>query len=133
MTNFWSAYWELLQEIAPELEMEEPGNKPAGSTFIYFRDINLPKGVSLCHKLRHGYIDLQFAGMSEKYSEFKRHYSLYITDKMKIAKAGKSAVIRIQVPTLSVADDIESQKEQVVQGIKAVKQLLEWYQKSSFS
>ncbi len=133
VTNFWTAYWTLLQEIAPELDMEEPGNKPAGSTFIYFRGFDLPKGVSLCHKLTHGYIDVQFARMGERVSELKTQYSPYLTDKMKMTQAGKSAVIRLHVPQLSIAETFESQQENVIQGIEAAKQLLKWYQETSLS
>ena len=46
---------------------------------------------------------------------------------MKIVKANKSASIRVEVPKLSLADDLESQKEKVsicmIEGIK----MLEWY------
>ncbi len=113
--------------------MEELGNKPAGSTFLYFRSLDLPKGVRLCHKLTHGYIDLQFAGMGEKLSELNMQYRPYLAENMKIARAAKSAVIRLHVPQLSFTETFESQHEDVIQGIEAAKQLLKWYQETSLS
>ena len=109
------------------MHIEEPGNKPAGSSFVYFRGLDLPKGISLCHKLTHGYIDLQFAGMGLNISELKKRYIPYLNENMKIAKAGKSAVIRVNVPKLSIADKFESQKDKVIQGVEAAKNLLKWY------
>jgi hypothetical protein len=129
VTKFWSAYWTLLQKIAPELDMEEPGNKPAGATFIYFRGIDLPSGVTLCHKLTHGHVDLQFADMGEKLSELKARFSDILANGMRISKAAKSAVVRIDVSPVSVAKEFEPQKEGVIEGIKAARELLGWYKK----
>lgn len=47
VSKFWKDYWILSLEIARELYMNEPGSKPSSSSFIYFRNINLPKGVEL--------------------------------------------------------------------------------------
>ncbi|KAF5432107.1 hypothetical protein C5S39_04350 [Candidatus Methanophagaceae archaeon] len=47
---------------------------------------------------------------------------------MRIEKAGKSAVIRIKVPKLSIADPFENQREEVAVGIQKGKQLLTWPQ-----
>jgi hypothetical protein len=63
VTAFWHRYWLLSCQIAPELELPEPTGKPARSSFIYFQATELRKGVSLCHKVVHGNVDLQFAGL----------------------------------------------------------------------
>jgi len=132
VTRFWAAYWALVQEIAPELQMEEPGQKPAGSTFIYFRGYDLPKGVSLCHTLPHGTIDVQFAGMSEKLSTVQERYAARLPKDMRITRAGKSAVIRSTVPCLSVANDIDVQKHDIIHGIKTAQYMLKWYHQAEY-
>ena len=46
---------------------------------------------------------------------------------MKITKAGKSGMIRCNVPRLSVADEADMQKDNIVKGINVAKNLFEWY------
>lgn len=126
VSDFWMAYWRLSLEIAPELNMEEPSNKPAGSSFVYFRQVGLPEGVNLVHKLGHGYFDLQFSGMGDCMAELRARLGDKMTDNMKIVKAAKSASIRLTVPKVSVADALEDQHKAVVTAIEAGKSLLQW-------
>jgi len=128
VTEFWHSYWKLAQQIAPEFEMPEPSSKPAGSSFIYFTRANTPKGTVLCHKLVHGFFDIQFAGMGDQLAELREQFGSMLTDDMQIEKAGKSAVIRINVPKLSIADSFEIQLDVVAASIQAGKQLLAWFQ-----
>src|SRR6267143_4953115 len=95
---YWTAYWRLVEQIAPELQMREPGPKPAGSTWIYFRPPALPAGVDLVHKLIDGHVDLQFAGMGARMHEMRASYRQGLEDGMTIAPAGKSVAVRIRVP-----------------------------------
>ena len=41
VTNFWKDYWELSLDMAKELYMDEPSQKPSSSSFIYFRNMYL--------------------------------------------------------------------------------------------
>ena len=41
VTKFWNEYWEFCTKQYPELEMRQPGNKPAGSDWPTFRPIKL--------------------------------------------------------------------------------------------
>jgi hypothetical protein len=129
--NFWKDYWKLSLEIAKEFNMEQPFNKPSGSSFIYFQHNNiLPNNIKLVHKLTHGYFDLQFKDMGDKLYEMENKYSQFLTQDMNIVKANKSASIRIRVPELSLADTVEFQKERVIQGINKGKELLKWFKQN---
>ncbi len=130
VTNFWKDYWELSLDAAKEFYMDEPGNKPSSSSFIYFRNVHLPKDIDFVHKVTHGYFDLQFKGMGNDISKMREKYSDFLQDNMKIVKAGKSASIRISVPKLSLADTVESQKEKVIQCFNEGQNLLKWFEQN---
>ena len=128
VSNFWKDYWELSLSQAKELYMDEPTAKPSSSSFIYFRNTNLPKEVDLVHKLTHGYFDLQFKGMGDQLNIMRDKYFDILESNMKIVKAGKSASIRIEIPKLSMADSLESQKEKVIDCFIEAKKLLKWFE-----
>ena len=127
VTNFWKDYWKLSLIQAKELYMDEPTSKPSSSSFIYFRNADLPKEIDLVHKLTHGYFDLQFKNMGDKLNIMRDKYSNSLNSNMKIVKAAKSASIRIEVPTLSLADSLESQKEKVLICLEEGVRMLEWF------
>jgi len=127
VSNFWKDYWELSLSEANELYMDEPTAKPSSSSFIYFRNVNLPKEVDLVHKLTHGYFDLQFKGMGDQINVMRDKYSNTLNSNMKIVKAGKSASIRIKVPKLSLADSLESQKDKVLICLREGANMLKWF------
>ena len=69
---FWHVYWELCMQIAPELEMHEPGPKPPGAGFVQFFPAGLPREATLLHhKLPHGNLDLQFSGLGATMSALR--------------------------------------------------------------
>lgn len=130
VTKFWRDYWELSLDIAEELRMDEQDFKPASASFIYFRCQSLPKSVNLFHKLVHGHFDLQFKGMGNKIGLMNESYNHLLSEDMKIVKTGKSASIRIEVPKLTLADSLESQRNLVVTGMNIGKKLLSWCEKN---
>ena len=127
VTNFWKDYWKLSLKYAKELYMDEPTAKPASSSFIYFKNSNLPKEIDLIHKLTHGYFDLQFKNMGNKLDIMRKKYANFLNNNMNIVKTGKSASIRVEVPKLSLADSLESQKEKVLICLREGTKLLEWF------
>lgn len=126
VSNLWRDYWTLAWKVAPEFCMAEPNNKPASSSFIYFSDTGLPRGVVLVHKFAYGHFDLQFAGMGNRTMELRERYAAKMLPEMQIVKAAKSASIRVMVPPISVADTLEQQKDAVIAAMEAGKKLLAW-------
>lgn len=127
VTNFWHMYWQLAQKNAPELEMKEPASKPARAGFIYFHPTNLPIGVDIVHKLRHGNVDLQFAAMGNRLNELRTLLRHNVDPDMKIVKASKSGSVRLRVPQLNTRLDFAKQEEHARQGLDAAKRLLALY------
>lgn len=129
VTDFWRAYWRLATEVAPELEMPEPGPRPAKSGFIYFTPSDLPRGVHIVHKTRHGNVDLQFYRMGKRLPEMRERFCAHLEHNMVLERAGGSAVIRLRVPQLSISTDLREQVHDATAGLKAASDLLAWYRR----
>jgi hypothetical protein len=73
VTDFWRAYWAIVQQVAPELRMPEPGGRSGG--FVHFYPASLPLGVDFVHKMNHGHLDVQFPGMGHRLKELESAFS----------------------------------------------------------
>jgi len=129
VTDFWRLYWELADFLAPELRMPEPKDKPAASSFIYFKPISLTKNVSLIHKVCDGNVDLQFNGMGKRIGDIEQRFRNLLEDDMHIEPAAKSAVIRIRVPKINMAEDFSALKGDVRKALSATIRLLNWHKR----
>jgi len=127
VTDFWQAYWRLALEVAPELEMSEPTSKPSRAGFIYFRPGTLPRGVAIVHKLRHGNLDLQLAGLGRQLSRVRAEFGPALTRKMHIERAAESAVIRQKVPIFDTGRPFSEQADMARECLERARTLLQWY------
>lgn len=125
-TEFWRSYWQLARHTAPKLEMREPVSKPSGAGFVHFRPSRLPRGVSLCHKLVFGNVDLQFARLGNRLNELHSTLESHLEEGMSIANASRSGAIRLVVPKLNPCLPFEPQADHVRTGIEAAAKLLDW-------
>ncbi len=123
VTEFWQRYWHFVQATAPELEMKEPKEKPAGSSFIEFKPALLPESVRIVHKLEHGNLDLEFKDQATHLLDIKKVFEDKLKINMVLTRAGKSAAIQIKVPKISAQKDFTSQEKAVLEGIIAAKEL----------
>jgi len=128
--TFWQQYWKLAREIAPQLSMPRPrGIRPARSQFIEFRPAGLPPGVKLKHKVNHGNVDLQFAGMGARRDELELRYGRKRPSGAQFEGAGKSAVVRLAVTPIDMTKaDFDTSTNAIREGIEAAARLLAWYQ-----
>ena len=126
-SEFWREYWQFARANAAELEMTEPSLKPSGSTFIYFRPPSLPKGVAIVHKLSHGFVDLQLAGMGERLNEVQMLFGSRLDGDMQLKRAAKSAAIRLQVPISNANVRFADQVSDVRIGLDAARRLFVWF------
>jgi hypothetical protein len=128
MTAFWSQYWEWAKEIAPQLNMKEPGGRPAGSTHIFFRPDRFPKHLWLVHKFRQGFVDLEFSGWGDRAAELRKRLGERIPPEGSIVTISKSAALRWPVSEIVPADSRE-QHVQVREALQAAAALLSWYRR----
>ena len=127
VTQFWKRYWERSQVIAPNLDMKEPVGIPASSSFVYFRPGRMPKGSYLVHKMAHGLIDIQFDGMAERLAGLRARYGPSLESGMRITRAAKSGVIRIDVEKLQPTYDAEDQLEKIDACLRRATEFLAWF------
>ena len=132
VTEFWHSYWELTQEIAPELQMPNPEQKPSGAGFIYFHPVELPKQVTLVHKLPYGNVDLQFSGMGNQLAVLLQRVRDYLEPDMTVRPANKSGAVRLKVPVLDTTEAFGPQRDDLLEGIEAALRLLRWYATTPF-
>lgn len=124
---FWRSYWELANQIAPELGMKEPKRDiPVGSASIILKPKALGKEVYLVHKIDRGFVDLEFPGKGGQIDAFGKKYKPFLEQGMSIERAHKSAVIRMITRRLNLQEDFAKQKEHVVRGIETARGLLLW-------
>jgi len=128
VTQFWRDYWLLARELAPELELPKPQAKPSAANFVWFRPGTLPADVTIVHKLGHGRVDLQFAGMGDRLGELRSVVGPRLEPDMSVDQATKSGVIRLSVPELDTSVPFDTQRGQVEAGIRAAARLLSWHQ-----
>ncbi|MDE2844710.1 MAG: PD-(D/E)XK nuclease family protein [Chloroflexota bacterium] len=126
-TRVWSAIWNWADADAPNLRMDRPVSKPVGAGFIHF--VNA-EGVStaqtgrrakIVYKPEYGNVDLQFSNMEvARLQEAARDI---LAPDMTVARAAKSASIRIKVPALDFGRPPEGQEEAIRSGIEAAERL----------
>jgi hypothetical protein len=128
VTRFWIEYARLCSEIAPKLVVPETARRPAGSSFLYFRQPQLPRSVSLCHKIEHGFVDLQIANQGDACSFLEEVLRDHLLPEMRITKAGESAAIRISVrPLIRMQDGFSTTENVVRKSIQIANAMLDWY------
>ena len=130
--EFWRSYWQLADRVARHLSMPLPkGEIPAGSHFIVFRPLALPKSVKLKHKVGYGHVDLEFRGMGNRLEEMERLYGRSLPSGARIEKAAKSAVVRIRVEPIDMTNaDFRTSEALARKGIETAASLLDWYTKA---
>jgi len=121
ITAFWQAYWEDISKLYPELEMQQPGSKSAGSTWILFTPANLRKTRTIDHKLEHGVVDLSMPSLpATKRDELEQRYlHIMAPHGMSATVTGKSLAIRAKVPVLNPREDYSQQRDEAHDGMKA--------------
>lgn len=131
VTSIWHRYHALAKQHAPELRMEPPGERPSRSVWAYFRDAagfegQLAGVVDLVHKANCGHVDLRFGGTSP--SELARLCAAFLATEMKVVKAGKSASIRIELPSkVDFEGGLSSQDEAILTGLRVAEQLRQFF------
>jgi hypothetical protein len=126
VTDFWGKYWQLTQEFAPALQMNDPGSRPAGAGFVYFHQADTPPGTVLVHKFPHGNFDVQLAGKGKHVDFLKNALSSMLPTGMSVDRAGKSAVIRCEVRPLNTTLEFEKQINEVRDALLVARNLLAW-------
>jgi hypothetical protein len=122
--DFFRKYWKRAQMLAPELGMRD---EPKDGGFLYFHPANLPKYLKLMHRIRQGYVDLQFSGMAESSDELRLAFSKVLPGDFHVRKVGGSAAIGVKVEQLIREKQFEPQRSRAENGIRQAKRLWVWF------
>jgi len=126
-TDFYGRYWHLAKASMPDLRPFAPGPRGTGATWISLFSPSLPRGVELIHKTNQQRVDLQLARRAADVAELQERCADSLDGDMRIEAAGKSAVVRIDVPLVDTKGDFVAQRAQIDAGIEAAARLLQWY------
>ena len=118
VTAFWREYWAAVQGMFPDLLMQEPVSKPAGSDWIDFRGGIVPAGYTILHKLATGTVDLQTPFSSSDLASASELLALVLHEDMTVDATGKSCSIRLKVPQMDRFKEFSSQSEEGLIGIR---------------
>jgi hypothetical protein len=123
VTRFFSEYWELAENLFPELRFSQSGARPAESTWAEFRPARLPKGRQILHKVHNGCVDLQLSGCGLHVDELTALNAALLRDGLEFARAARSAALRVAVPKMDVRGDFSTQREAALTALKAAYKL----------
>jgi hypothetical protein len=85
--------------------------------FLYFHPANIPKYLKLMHRIRQGYVDLQFSGMAESSDEPRLAFSKVLPADFHVRKVGGSAAIGVKGGTINPRKTVRT----------AARQGVKWY------
>jgi hypothetical protein len=129
VTAFWYDYWHLVTARIPELELPEPGDRPARSSWIRFKPASFPHGVIIVHQLGREGVALEFAGLATHLALFMREFGDTLDPDMTLVPATKTLAIRVNVPLVDRKRSVEAQRAQIEQGQDAASRLYSWFQR----
>jgi hypothetical protein len=120
VTEFRMRYYEFLTQEAGELSMNKPGRAGPGETWFFLRHGNLPKGSSIVHKSTLGVVDLAFdrTDVGKMFGVTAR-----LEHGMEIRQTGKSASIRLNVPSIESFESFDAKVGSVRAALTAAMRL----------
>jgi len=125
-TSFYRTYFEIAQSEFADLRMPIEKDRTAGNTWVSFRpNVGFPKKTYLWHKGMMGVVDLSVSDCTSE----RLHLALLgnLPPEMAVESSGKSAVVRIQVPKLSITLDAASQMNEIRVALRAARRLTEFF------
>jgi hypothetical protein len=120
-TAFHMAYWMVMQEEYPEFIMARPGAKGPKSSWIRFKGPAFPRGVTLNHKNDQGCMDLEFE--RTMVADLTSRRSASWPAGIQFAQTGKSAVLRLPVPSCDMDRALADQAPLVHEAFVAARKL----------
>lgn len=127
VTAFWFQYWGLVNTEFSDLQMPKPVKKGWKADWPEFYPANISSGTRLIHKMRDGFVDLQFAGRGNDFDNFIETVGPLLEEDMVCKKRGESAAVSIEVPSVDRFKPFSEQRASVYRAIDAARRLAKWY------
>jgi len=125
VTKFWLEYYRYQETYYPSLELHKNNvRRPSGSTWPEFKTVL--KKSKIIHKSEKGYVDLEFAGMSEYLDKLSKLLYNYKDKNMHWRETGKSVSLGIDVGKICFSEPFTKyEKKEIPFAFKAVNRLNE--------
>lgn len=121
VTQFWAEYWQIARDEYPQLQMEDPGQKPARSDWAQFKSRS---NLWIRHKLGKGTVELEIPSAGDEFEEIASWNAHLLVDGVDVVPVGKSASFTIVTPTVNKLADLRPQIEAVRTGLAAAARLM---------
>jgi hypothetical protein len=128
--SFWQAAYAIAGREFPDLEMKDP-KFARGQTWLIFRPHEmptLPRIIAVNLKADRGLADLTFSGILCRL--FTPLVLPLLENDMTTHQTGKSAVIRLNIPSFGISDFDSEAEERVRAAFKACTRLIRFYLKN---
>src|SRR3546814_6519313 len=99
--------------------MRRPTPKGSGSSWIYLKTGEFPKGVSLIFKSEQRCVDLQFE--NTRATDLQALRQANWPDDVRVAQRGKSAAVSLPVPACDMAKPLADQSDAVAEDRKSTR------------
>ncbi len=132
VTAFWKQYAKYQKEHFPNVWLIYSGGKK-GANASWPRYNTVIKGLYFYHKSEFGYIDLTFENCSERIPELEQILFIqlgdYSANGFSIQRTGKSAALRLIVPTVDFHKPFEMQLDKIKECFAAIQKMSETVKK----
>ena len=102
-------------------------NEPKSGGFLYFHPTNVPKYLKVMHRIRQGFVDLQFCGMADTTDELRLAFFKVLPSDFQVRRVTASAAVGLAVPKLIREQPFEPQRKSAEEGIRQAKRLWTWF------
>lgn len=119
---FWQ-YYESLTSQFPALEFSVDHEPASGTTWFRFNPTTLDEEATIVHKANRGVVDLMLRDRGQVLGELRRALEGRLDEDMHITRTGRSAAVRIAVPSFTDLGDPESKRPAIKAGLAAAGRL----------
>ena len=119
----FSIVTKLCNQTHSELEMKQPGYKPAGSDWPIFAPQLLSDRIPearIIHKLAMGCVDLQ---LPSSFELSEKAENAITSLGARVVKTGKSKFVRLRSSPLDRSKSFDSQQESVIEGLDVAERM----------
>ncbi len=122
-TQFVQDYYDYVNPLYPELNMQKPKPRPSGSTWITFYPESFTERIDLMHQVTAGKVKLLIYALPEEHETIKARYEPNIPEDAVVESLAKSVSISFHIEPLNPFEF--SYNDQILKVKKAVKKILE--------
>lgn len=115
--SFWMSYYDYTISHHQKFRMNKPDVVPSGSDWITLYSKRL-QGITFCHKLKNGFIDVSFKTIPKINSE--------APDWLEFIEHKKTVSIRVKCDVLDRTQSFNQQKERVIKGFEKLTKIEHW-------